>query len=101
MSLHAPDLISELLSGMRLSGVNYRRIEASAPFGLAFGNVAGSCMANLLLILGMSAVITRLPLARHTQRFEVLCRCLRAGCGLQHAGGQLLEPGFELLGGHR
>ena len=28
-------------------------------------------MANLLLILGMSAVITRLPLARHTQRFEI------------------------------
>ena len=27
--------------------------------------------ANLLLILGMSAVITRLPLARHTQRFEI------------------------------
>lgn len=38
---------------------------------MAFGNVAGSCMANLLLILGMSAVITRLPLARHTQRFEI------------------------------
>ena len=37
---------------------------------MAFGNVAGSCMANLLLILGMSAVITRLPLAR-TQRFEI------------------------------
>lgn len=38
---------------------------------MAFGNVAGSCMANLLLILGMSAVITHLPLARHTQRFEI------------------------------
>ena len=38
---------------------------------MAFGNVAGSCLANLLLILGMSAVITRLPLARHTQRFEI------------------------------
>ena len=31
-----PDLISELLRGMRLSGVKYRRIEASAPFGVAF-----------------------------------------------------------------
>ena len=38
---------------------------------MAFGNVAGSCLANLLLILGMSAVITHLPLARHTQRFEI------------------------------
>ncbi len=38
---------------------------------MAFGNVAGSCLANLLLILGMSAVITQLPLARHTQRFEI------------------------------
>ncbi len=38
---------------------------------MAFGNVVGSCIANLLLILGMSAVITRLPLARHTQRFEI------------------------------
>ena len=33
MSHHAPDLISELLRGMRLSGVKYRRIEASSPFG--------------------------------------------------------------------
>lgn len=38
---------------------------------MAFGNVAGSCLANLLLILGMSAIITKLPLARHTQRFEI------------------------------
>ncbi len=36
MTAQSPDLISELLRGMRLSGVKYRRIEASAPFGVAF-----------------------------------------------------------------
>lgn len=48
MTVHTPDLISELLSGMRLSGVNYRRIEASAPFGLAFGNVAGKAQFHFV-----------------------------------------------------
>ncbi|MDY2777129.1 MAG: calcium/sodium antiporter [Collinsella sp.] len=38
---------------------------------IAFGNVAGSCIANLLLILGMSAIISPLGLSRHTQRFEI------------------------------
>lgn len=38
---------------------------------MAFGNVVGSCMANLLLILGLSAVITPLGLSRRTQRFEI------------------------------
>ena len=38
---------------------------------MAFGNVAGSCLANLLLILGLSAVITPLRLSRRTQRFEI------------------------------
>ncbi|UYA59174.1 Transcriptional regulator, AraC family [Pectobacterium sp. F1-1] len=36
MTVQSPDLISELLRGMRLSGVTYRRIETHAPFGLAF-----------------------------------------------------------------
>ncbi|SCX10903.1 AraC family transcriptional regulator [Agrobacterium rosae] len=36
-----PDLISELLMGMRLVGLDYRRIEATAPFGLGFGEVEG------------------------------------------------------------
>ena len=38
---------------------------------MAFGNVAGSCMANLLLILGLSAVVSPLPLSRRTTRFEI------------------------------
>lgn len=37
----APDLASELLLGMRLVGVQYKRIEVAAPFGLGFGHVAG------------------------------------------------------------
>ncbi|MEQ9969988.1 AraC family transcriptional regulator [Pectobacterium carotovorum] len=36
MTVQSPDLISELLRGMRLSGVTYRRIETHAPFGVAF-----------------------------------------------------------------
>ena len=35
------DLMSELLLGMRLSGVQYRRIELTPPFGLNFGQEAG------------------------------------------------------------
>lgn len=35
------DLASELLLGMRLVGVQYRRIDVSAPFGLAFGEEPG------------------------------------------------------------
>lgn len=41
MTVQSPDLISELLRGMRLSGVKYRRIEASAPFGVAFHQAPG------------------------------------------------------------
>ncbi|WP_230351047.1 AraC family transcriptional regulator [Lelliottia sp. WAP21] len=41
MTLQAPDMISELLRGMRLSGVKYRRIETHAPFGVAFHCVPG------------------------------------------------------------
>ncbi|SOC40374.1 AraC family transcriptional regulator [Rhizobium subbaraonis] len=36
-----PDLVSELLLGMRLVGLEYRRIEVTPPFGLAFGEVEG------------------------------------------------------------
>lgn len=59
---------------------------------MAFGNVAGSCMANLLLILGMSAVITNLPLARHTQKFEIPVSVASVGLLLllSNTGGQLM-----------
>lgn len=35
------DLVSELLMGMRLVGLNYRRIQITPPFGLRFGEVEG------------------------------------------------------------
>jgi AraC-like DNA-binding protein len=39
-----PDLVSELLLGMRLNGINYKRIQMTAPFGIgiATGRVVGS-----------------------------------------------------------
>ena len=47
---------------------------------MAFGNVMGSCLANLLLILGLSAVIAPVTLSRSTQRFEIPVSV--AACGL-------------------
>lgn len=44
---------------------------ASGHADMAFGNVMGSCLANLLLILGLSAVIAPVSLSRATWRFEV------------------------------
>ena len=41
MSQPAIDLTSELLRGMRLSGVNYRRIETARPFGVGFQRRGG------------------------------------------------------------
>lgn len=38
---------------------------------MAYGNVMGSCMANLLLILGLSAALATVSLSHRTQRFEV------------------------------
>ncbi|RQS57410.1 AraC family transcriptional regulator [Burkholderia sp. Bp8963] len=35
------DLVSELLLGMRLSGVEYRRIQIARPFGVRFDNAPG------------------------------------------------------------
>lgn len=46
---------------------------------MAFGNVAGSCLANLLLILGLSATISSVKLSRSTQRFEIPACVLATG----------------------
>lgn len=35
------DLVSELLLGMRLNGLHYRRIQLAPPFGIGFGAVEG------------------------------------------------------------
>ena len=42
------DLVSELLMGMRLVGLNYRRIEIAAPFGLRFGEVDGRAQFHFI-----------------------------------------------------
>lgn len=44
---------------------------AAGHTDMAFGNVVGSCLANLLLILGLSAVIAPVALSRGTIRFEI------------------------------
>lgn len=48
MTVQAPDLISELLRGMRLSGVKYRRFEASTPFGFAFDAAPGKAQFHFV-----------------------------------------------------
>lgn len=48
MTVQSPDLISELLRGMRLSGVKYRRIEASSPFGVAFHHAPGKAQFHFV-----------------------------------------------------
>lgn len=48
MTVQTPDLISELLRGMRLSGVKYRRFEASSPFGFAFSAAPGKAQFHFV-----------------------------------------------------
>jgi hypothetical protein len=48
MIRQSSDLISELLRGMRLSGVKYRRIEASTPFGVAFDQAPGKAQFHFV-----------------------------------------------------
>lgn len=48
MTVQPPDMISELLRGMRLSGVKYRRIETTSPFGVSFAYVAGKAQFHFV-----------------------------------------------------
>ncbi|MBR0556957.1 AraC family transcriptional regulator [Ciceribacter sp. L1K23] len=52
------DLVSELLLGMRLVGVDYRRVELSPPFSYAFGE--GDARAKFLFV-ARGVVILRSP----------------------------------------
>jgi AraC-like DNA-binding protein len=49
------DLMSELLLGMRLRGVQYRRIEVAPPFGLGFGDA--SSRAHLHVVVAGTAFL--------------------------------------------
>jgi AraC-like DNA-binding protein len=42
------DLVSELLMGMRLTGLDYHRIEVTPPFGLRFGTVNGRAQFHFI-----------------------------------------------------
>ena len=69
---------------------------------MAFGNVAGSCLANLLLILGLSATITPLALGRRTVRFEIPASLAAIGAlvAFANTGGALTAlEGAALLAG--
>lgn len=69
---------------------------------MAFGNVAGSCLANLLLILGLSATITPLALGRRTVRFEIPASLAAIGAlvAFANTGGALTAlEGAVLLAG--
>ncbi|WP_434641065.1 AraC family transcriptional regulator [Klebsiella sp. I138] len=48
MTRQTLDLTSELLRGMRLSGVNYRRIETGRPFGVGFRYVPGKAQFHFV-----------------------------------------------------
>ena len=59
------DLASELLLGMRLVGVQYKRIEAVAPFGLGFGKAPGRAQFHFIgrgpvFLRGTSGTLYRL-----------------------------------------
>src|SRR6201996_8733039 len=59
------DLASELLLGMRLVGVQYKRIEAVAPFGLGFGKAPGRAQFHFIgrgpvFLRGTSGALYRL-----------------------------------------
>lgn len=54
-----PELVVSVTSG------------AGGHADMVFGNVVGSCLANILLILGISSLISPIPLARSTRRFEI------------------------------
>lgn len=46
----ASDVVSELLVGMRLSGLRYRRIQISPPFGLRFGSEEGWAQFHFIAV---------------------------------------------------
>lgn len=59
------DLVSELLLGMRLTGVQYRRMELAAPFGIRMGTTAGRAQfhfvaAGTVFLRGLGETVHRL-----------------------------------------
>lgn len=48
VSAEAPDMMSELLMGMRLNGIFYRRARLAAPFGIGFGGEPGKAQLHFV-----------------------------------------------------
>ena len=63
--------LPELMIGITSAGEGH--------MDMALGNVAGSCLANLLLILGLTALITPVKLSRRTRRLDIPVSILSAG----------------------
>ncbi|PWW03931.1 AraC family transcriptional regulator [Hoeflea marina] len=57
------DLVSELLSGMRLVGIDYRRIELAPPFSVSFGE--NDARGKFLFVAGGSISLTSPDGATH------------------------------------
>ncbi len=60
------DLMSELLLGMRLRGIDYRRIEVAPPFGLSFDDIAHRAhlhvvVAGTVVLRGTHGAMSSLP----------------------------------------
>lgn len=118
----ASDLASRLGLPDRVIGLTVVAIGTSLPelvvsiasafdghSDMAVGNVVGSCMANLLLILGLTAVISPVGLSRRTQRFEIPVSVLAAlalmlfanlGGGLDMVEGAIMLVAFALFLAH-
>jgi cation:H+ antiporter len=58
---------------------------------LVLGNVAGSNLFNILLILGITALIRRLPISRRTTWVEIPLSLVAAAAMLAAAGDSLLD----------
>ncbi len=108
------DLVSELLLGMRLTGLQYRRMELAAPFGIRFGTMAGRAQfhfvaSGMVFLRGPGAALQRLSPgdavllprggehdlvsepdlpSRHVDSFEAteLCHCVSAIAACLEAG---------------
>lgn len=89
-----PDIISELLLGMRLVGVDYRRIELSPPFAYSFGE--GDTRAKFVFI-ARGAVFMRSPSgAMHELKAGDAALLPRGGHHLIGSEADLSQPCADL-----
>ena len=99
MTAQSPDLISELLRGMRLSGVKYRRIEASAPFGVAFHQAPGTAQFHFVSRGPLLQEVWGYDYYGGTRTVDVHVRRLRAKLGPDHEAliGTVRNVGYRFV----